>query len=133
MKAEISKRNPYWLEKHRYYELKHFCLQYSYWKKAMGSILYLKGRDFMIPNRKVHSLNPTETTAIAKKYFSDRINMIEVNAKKADPELYFYIIEGVTNNLSYDSLRARFDIPCCKDTYYDRYRKFFWFLSQDRG
>ena len=29
LRAELSEKNPYWIEKHRYYELKHFCLQYS--------------------------------------------------------------------------------------------------------
>ena len=33
VKPELSKRNPYKLDKHRYYELKHFCLQYPDWKK----------------------------------------------------------------------------------------------------
>lgn len=28
IRAEVSENNPYWIEKHRYYELKHFCLQY---------------------------------------------------------------------------------------------------------
>lgn len=28
LRAELSEKNPYWIEKHRYYELKHFCLQY---------------------------------------------------------------------------------------------------------
>ena len=34
IRPELSEKNPYWIEKHRYYELKHFCLQYPIWKKA---------------------------------------------------------------------------------------------------
>lgn len=37
-KPELSQKNPYWIEKHRYYELKHFCLQYPIWKKAYNSL-----------------------------------------------------------------------------------------------
>ena len=33
IRPEISKKNLYWIPKHRYYELKHFCLQYPEWKK----------------------------------------------------------------------------------------------------
>ncbi len=33
IRPEISVKNTYWLPKHRYYELKHFCLQYPEWKK----------------------------------------------------------------------------------------------------
>lgn len=28
-KPELSLKNPYYLPRHRYYELKHFCLQYA--------------------------------------------------------------------------------------------------------
>lgn len=24
----LSRKNPYWIPRHRYYELKHFCLQF---------------------------------------------------------------------------------------------------------
>lgn len=34
IRPELSEKNKYWLEKHRYYELKHFCLQYPLWKQA---------------------------------------------------------------------------------------------------
>ena len=27
MRPELSQKNPYWIGKHRYYELKHFCLR----------------------------------------------------------------------------------------------------------
>lgn len=29
IRPEVSEKNQYWIEKHRYYELKHFCLQYK--------------------------------------------------------------------------------------------------------
>ena len=32
---DISKKNPYWIDRERYYELKHFCLQYRYWKRRL--------------------------------------------------------------------------------------------------
>lgn len=32
--VELSERNPYYISKHRYYELKHFCLQYPEWEEA---------------------------------------------------------------------------------------------------
>lgn len=34
IRPELSEKNKYWIEKHRYYELKHFCLQYVIWKKS---------------------------------------------------------------------------------------------------
>lgn len=38
IRAEISANNRYWVEKHRYYELKHFCFQYPEWKKRYRAI-----------------------------------------------------------------------------------------------
>ena len=32
MRPELSKKNPYWISKYRYYELRYFCLQYYEWK-----------------------------------------------------------------------------------------------------
>ena len=59
--------------------------------------------------------------------------MIEKTAKEADNELSEYIVIGVTENMSYDLLRVTYNIPCCKDIYYDRYRRFFWLLNKARG
>ena len=38
VRSELSKKNKYWIERHRYYELKHFCLQYPIWKKAYAAL-----------------------------------------------------------------------------------------------
>ena len=52
---------------------------------------------------------------------------------KDDRYLYKYIIKAVTEGHSYVYLKTKLDIPCSRDTYYDRYRKFFWLLSSMRG
>ena len=39
IRAIISENNKYWIDKHRHYELKHFCLQYPMWKKAYRECL----------------------------------------------------------------------------------------------
>ena len=43
IRPELSEKNPYWIERHRYYELKHFCLQYPIWKKAYAALDGLAG------------------------------------------------------------------------------------------
>ena len=40
--------------------------------------------------------------------------MVERMAKEADEELYCYILKGVTEGVSYDYMRVKFSIPCCK-------------------
>lgn len=135
IRPELSKKNPYWIEKHRYYELKHFCLQYPIWKQAYNSLGGLYGRvsDFAFSSNKYNASSPTERIAIARGFYSDRMDMVEKTAKEADCTLSAYIVIGVTENMSYDLLRVNYDIPCCKDVYYDRYRRFFWLLNKARG
>ena len=135
IRAEISEKNKYYIDKHRYYELKHFCLQYSEWKKA-----YVACNDCIIFTsnlEKTSSSNvPSDLTAkyaMKKAYYGERINLIEKTAKEADDFLYPYILKAVTEGLSYTYLKSRLDIPCGRDMYYDRYRKFFWLLSESRN
>ena len=37
LRPELSSKNKYYIDKHRYYELKHFCLQYTEWKKSYSA------------------------------------------------------------------------------------------------
>ena len=116
IRSELSEKNPYWIERHRYHELKQFCLQYpiSTFGKAK------------------HISNPTERIGIMKAYYSERMDMIWRAAEKAEPELAQYIVRGVTEGLSYDLIKVKMDIPCCKDVYYSAYRRFFWILNKER-
>lgn len=135
IRPELSIKNKYHIDKHRHYELKHFCLQYPEWKKAyvdlddaaIGSSIGER-----IPSNNLPG-DPTAKKAMAKARLDERIKMVEKIAKEADGILWQYILKGVTENLSYTYLKTKLDIPCGKDMYYDRYRKFFWLLSKARG
>lgn len=133
MKSEISKKNKYWVEKNRYFELKYFCLQFPIWKKAYNSLdgLEKKG-DFTSFTKDGKVSDPTARVALAKDFYKTRMDMITGTIKETDEELSFYILKGVTEGLSYNSLHMMYDIPCCSDTYYDRYRKFFYLLNKVR-
>lgn len=37
IRPELAENNKYWISKHRYYELKHYCLQYPLWKSAYAA------------------------------------------------------------------------------------------------
>jgi hypothetical protein len=134
IRAEISEKNKYYIDKHRYYELKHFCLQYSAWKKAYTncneSIIFASQFD------KLPGCNsPGDITAkyaIKRAQYGERIKLIETAAKEADEFLYPYLLTAVTEGRSYPYLRTTLNIPCGRDMYYDRYRKFFWILNELR-
>lgn len=135
IRPELSEKNRYWIEKHRYYELKHFCLQYPIWRKAYQALDGLSRRptDLTTFSKTGSISDPTARCAEAKLFYSDRMDLIERVAMETDSELASYILKAVTNGISYDCMKARSDIPCCKDTYYKLYRRFFWLLSKERG
>lgn len=134
MRPELSDKNPYWIEKHRYYELKHFCLQYPIWKSARAAITGLAERPESVEavSRMKGVSDPTAKFAEARMYYTDRIEMIENAAKETDPVIGRYILQGVTKGLSYEKLNALEGVPCCKDVYYILYRRFFWILNKLR-
>ena len=135
IRAEISQKNRYWIDKHRHYELKHFCLQYPIWKNA-----YAAFNDVSVPLSMIERVptsnipgDPTAKRAVMKAHYLEKMKLIEDVAKEADRYLYKYIIKAVTEDLSYTYLKSKLEIPCGRDMYYDRYRRFFWLLSEARG
>lgn len=132
-RPELSKNNKYYLNKHRYYELKHYCLQYNIWKKALEAITSLSGRSEDLALFHTNELgSPTERCALARLSYISKMNIVEEACKKTDEFLWEYILLGVTEEIPYDVLRVKYNIPCCKDVYYDAYRRFFWELNKLR-
>lgn len=135
IRPEISEKNKYWISKHRHYELKHFCLQYPIWKNEYAALNNSNIPMSMI--ERIPSTNgpsdPTARRAMMKAYYSEKIELIETIAKEADQYLYTYILKAVTEGLSYTYLKTKLDIPCGRDMYYDRYRRFFRLLSEARN
>ena len=135
IRAKISEKNKYYIDKHRYYELKHFCLQYNSWKRGYAncneSIIFVSNLE------KNYSTNePSDLTAkyaMRRAQYGEKIKLIERLVKETDEYLYPYILKGVTEGLSYTYLKTQLEIPCGRDMYYDRYRKFFWLLSESRN
>ena len=134
IRPEISKKNRYWISKERYYELKHFCLQYNGWRKAYSELV-----DYGIPISNINNevrgttiADPTAQITFMKLHYMDRIEMVEKAAIETDRYLYKYILLAVTEGRSFAYLKTKLDIPCSRDTYYERYRRFFWILSRKR-
>jgi hypothetical protein len=136
IRPQISEKSKYYIDKHRYYELKHFCLQYKEWKKAYelcnDSIIFTAN----LGNAPCCAAVPSDLTAkyaIRKAEYAEKIKMIEQAAMEADEFLHRYILKAVTEGLAYTYLKSTMEIPCGKDMYYDRYRRFFWLLSNARN
>ena len=128
----VSKKNNYHISKHRFYELKHYCLQYDEW------IDELRELDGGLRSTSIISIddapvdNPVLEHVERKTELEEKIETIRRCAKKADRELWSYIVNAVTNDLSFTELKMLYKIPRGKNQYYESYRRFFFILSQEK-
>ena len=136
-RPEVSEKNDYYIPRHRYYELLHFCRQYTDYVAEKENILNTCVRPVVFSDTYTMA-NYIEETHAEKWAFrladvDDKIQLIEQAAVDADEALSGYILMAVTSGLGYDTMNARYNVPCARNTFYDRYRKFFWILDQKRG
>lgn len=136
IRAELSLSNKYRISKHRYYELKHFCLQYKDWKRKYAELT----ADLCTPGIKIdrsiprppYAIDRTADIAVLRVGLENNIKIVEQAAEEADMAIYPYILKAVTEGLSFTTLKMQYDLPCEKKMFYDRYRKFFWLLSAEK-
>lgn len=127
-RAELSKRNKYYISKYRYYELKYFCLQYfDYKRKSNNFDSFSKANTEAVHTCKIS--NPTERCSEFREKYIFKMKAIERASASTDPILKDYILIGITGNLSYEKLKARTNIPCSKGVYYELYHRFFYMLN----
>ena len=131
IRNEVSRRNPYYLNKHRTLELKHFCLQYEDWKKEYVKLIVLKSYGAG-EIKGTGRIDPTSDIAIRAAQLDSNMTIVKKCAKEAGGDIWEWLFMGVTCGLSFVTLEKR-GIHCGKDYYYERYRKFFWLLDKERG
>ena len=130
----IKSDKVYHISKHRYYELKHFCLQYPEWKMRYQEGIRVRG-SIILGDKKLGSTSdqdPVGEEGVRKASLSTCMKMVEDTARRTDKELGEYIFKAVTEDLSFVRLKSKYSIPCERKMYYDRYRKFFWLLDKVR-
>lgn len=133
MRTELSNKNKNHINKYRYLELKNYCLQYPDWvHDYYAADQVLQTREFTGASKSSYISDPTANYAIVKEQYSKHIKNVEKAAWETDEFLFSYILKGVTEGLSYDVMNAKDNIPCSRDTYYDRYRRFFFILDKIR-
>lgn len=125
-------KNKYNISKHRFLELYYLCLQYDELQQELKQKRdALKGTQCSgMPSSGIRG-NPTENIAIDCAEISKKCSAIEHAARKADPELHEYIFFAVTHeNITFNYLKMKKNIPCERDRYYSSRRKFYYYLDQ---
>lgn len=121
----------YGISRHRYAELKAFCLQYEEKKSKINrGICGVKYKDTPGGGTRKDSL---EQEAIRNVMYQKDCEMIEQAAIAAAPEIYQYIIKSVSNDLSYqyieyDDKLGR--IPVGINEFYGYRRLFYHYLDK---
>jgi hypothetical protein len=78
-----------------------------------------------------NQVDTTEANGIRRAELREHMKIVEQAAIEADPDLYRFILLGVTmEEATYDILRRKYDMPASRGTFYDRRRKFYWVLWQ---
>lgn len=134
LRPELSKKNKYWIDKNRFYELKYFCLQYPLWKKAYEVLDGIHICSYELSSVKSGLPGDTIGDCVEERLrYLERMKTVEDAAIESDPYLASYILKAVTEGLSFTYLQSVLEISCSRDTYYDRYRRFFWLLDNKRN
>lgn len=129
IRPEVSNKNTYYISRHRYYELKHFCLQYPEWKQAYRDLDGLPSRSGMTEHVSGGRVpKPTEIYAEARIFYRERMELVEIAAVQASGDLSPLMLRAVTEEISYEHISP----PCCKEVWYAAYRRFFWLLDKAR-
>lgn len=132
---EISKRNKYWIPKYRFLELKYFCLQYPEWKREyriLQTSIATSSTNSEIKTQQEFQ-DPTGNLAVRLEKLNSKISLVGKIAKMSDPEIGDYVLLAVTEGISFVNLKMMYEIPCERDMYYDRYRRFFWLMDRAAG
>ena len=131
MRGIVQKSNKYYLPKHRFYELYHYCLQYPEWLSEYNSIGHASAIRMDGEGGGSGTGDPTYTAAERRLVLRERLDEIEKAAAAADPQLSRWILMAVTQeHASYAYLRNVYGMPCGRKMFYDRRRRFYWIMAK---
>lgn len=131
MKNEISKKNPYWIPRHRYLELKNWCMQYHDWEEEYYSCIHLTSK---IPRGEKSSnvSDPTSKMAIHMSELKKKMDLVNKICEEVAPNYSTTLLVALINNYSYDDVVMCHQTLPSRSEWYKTRRKFFYILSQKR-
>ena len=132
VRSDFSPKSKYYLPKHRFLELYHYCLQYKDWKAALRSLDGMRGMNYdFVQSRGSGYNDPVFYLALKRLDLEKKIQGVEETALDTDEDIARFILSGVTDeNATFDNLSLLHDLPYSRNTYYDRRRKFYSLLDQ---
>lgn len=129
----VIKRNDWQLSKHEFYFVYHYALQYTEWNDMVNAIASIDTPD---PDEsdmpKGNGISDTTfRKAVKISKYKDKMRMIENLVRETDATIYCWLLKGVTTEgCTYNYLKMVMNIPCGKNYYYEKKRKFYYLLSK---
>ena len=128
--SQFSKRSKYYISRHIFMTVYHYCLNYDEWVSEYNLNVGLRKGEGEGGGRSKGEQDPTSEQAIRLADLYQKIETIRSAAYAAEPELYDYLLAYVTqSDMTFDKLKAR-GMPCERKMFYDRRRKFYWIMSK---
>ena len=128
IRSKFSTNSKYYISKHAFLTVYHYCMMYQEWLLEYHNSVGLRSTNS--DGGAAGPGDPTAAQAIRLKDIADRIELIRQTAYDAEPLLYPFLLDGVTvKEMTFDTLKAR-GMPCERDMYYDRRRKFYWLMGK---
>ena len=112
--------NEYAISKHRFYELKHFCLQYPEWKKVYSDA------DGYSEEAGKNEGDTTSKDGMTRAELWKNIVLIRKACHDTGYNRWMTLLAYVTGDINVP-------FPGEKELFFYYYRKFFWLLSQRRA
>lgn len=125
------KKSQWNLSKHEFYSAYHYALMYEDWKNTMVDIASIDTPDPEQADmpRGNGTSDTTFVKAVKISSIRDQMRIIEDTVLEADEHLAPWLLKGVTNEYyTYHQLATVDRMPCGRNYYYDKRRKFYYLL-----
>lgn len=129
IRPETSRKKEHWISKHRYYELKHFVMQYDDWKEALREMESSLVSTPPMYHDKVQIgvvSDPTGEKATQAIIFQKNMNIV-MTAARDTGKLGYQVFRNVVEDKPWNEFKS--GTLSSRDEYYKAYRKFFWLLD----
>ena len=123
----------YWLPKQRFLTVYHYCLQYPEWEdeyNALRSAIGVSGVNYDGMPHGSGTGDPVSSDAIRLADLDARMKQIRDTIMEVAPEIALWLLKGVTEDRPFWYLHDVMRMPCEKDMYYDRRRKFYYLMAK---
>lgn len=126
-----DRKSKYYIEKEDFLTALHWCRRYPQWKRQLAEIpITVSSCNYdSETGGGTPESSPVERIALKRVEISNKVMLLENIAAMVAPEIYPYLLKGVTSSCTYQQLRNE-GIPCGQRQYYEARRKFYYFISK---